>query len=132
MTVRVLLLGGHGQISQLMTPLFLNRSYDVVSVIRNPAHKQEILDLAAKSTTKASLEVLVESVEDVKTAEDAKKLIEKTQPTYVVWSAGKSAPPQITWRGLAEQLLAFPMNLHRSLDGCRSWRERRCGADVRR
>jgi len=57
-------------------------------VIRNPAQKAAILE--AGKNGPGQIDVLVESLEDVKSDTDAARVLEKTQPDYVVWSAGKS------------------------------------------
>lgn len=85
---RVLLLGGHGKISMLLTPLMLSRSWHVTSVVRNPEHEQEILGLAEQGQ-KDRLEVLVRSLEDVRSPQDAKKVLDLVRPDYIVWSAGE-------------------------------------------
>merc|ERR1712093_435657 len=87
-TPRVLLLGGHGKVSMLLTPLVLARSWHVTSVVRNPEHRHEILALAKQQDDRDRLEVLVSSLEDVKTAADAKKVIDQAKPDYIVWLAG--------------------------------------------
>lgn len=84
---RVLLLGGHGKISMHLTPLLLAASYDVTSVVRNAAHESEILALKTPSHA-GKLSVLVDSLDDVATAADAQRVIDKVQPSWVVWSAG--------------------------------------------
>ncbi|KAF2218782.1 hypothetical protein BDZ85DRAFT_307141 [Elsinoe ampelina] len=92
---KVLLLGGHGKIALKLTPLLLKRSWDVTSVIRNPDHESEILALTKGQPGKLS--VLVESLDDVKTSADADKVLNKVDPTIVVWSAGaggKGGPPR--------------------------------------
>jgi Predicted nucleoside-diphosphate-sugar epimerases len=43
--MQVLLLGGHGKVALHMTPLLLNRAWNVTSVVRNPDHESEILAL---------------------------------------------------------------------------------------
>lgn len=83
---RILLLGGHGKVSLLLTPKLVSRSWDVISVIRNPEQKNAILEAGKKGPGK--IEVLVESLEDVKSEGDAKKILEKAKPDWVVWSAG--------------------------------------------
>jgi hypothetical protein len=83
---RVLLLGGHGRVSLYLTPLLLAKSWDVTSVIRNPDHKQEILDLGANKPGK--VDVLIDSLDDVKEESQAKRVIDQVKPNYVVWSAG--------------------------------------------
>ncbi|KAL4927631.1 uncharacterized protein BDV17DRAFT_292370 [Aspergillus undulatus] len=88
--MNVLLLGGHGKIALHLTPLLLARSWNVTSVIRNPAHEAEIQALANSATAKGNgkLNVLVSSLDDVKTHDDAAKIIKAVDPDYVVWSAG--------------------------------------------
>ena len=92
---RVLLLGGHGKVSLLLTPLLLARSWHVTSLIRNSdsskQHENEIRDIAKKhGYPAAQLDVINdESLEDVKSEKDALKVLERTRPDYVVWSAGE-------------------------------------------
>lgn len=69
-----------------MTPLLLNRAWTVTSVVRNPDHESEILALG--KGRRGKLDVLISSLEDVKSANDAKKIIDTVTPDYVVWSAG--------------------------------------------
>ncbi|KAL4807170.1 hypothetical protein BDV18DRAFT_113730 [Aspergillus unguis] len=85
--MNVLLLGGHGKISLHLTPLLLARAWNVTSVIRNPAHGPEILALKNKNTP-GNLNVLIDSLDEVKTASDAARILREVQPDYVVWSAG--------------------------------------------
>jgi hypothetical protein len=82
----VLLLGGHGKISLLLTPLLLAKSYAVTSVIRNPSQQDEILALGKNQPGK--IDVLIESLDDVKEASQAQKVIDRVKPNWVVWSAG--------------------------------------------
>ncbi|KAJ6032161.1 hypothetical protein N7540_002893 [Penicillium herquei] len=84
--MQVLLLGGHGKVALYMTPLLLNRAWSVTSVVRNPDHESEILALG--KGRKGKLNVLISSLEDVKSAADARKIIDTVTPDYVVWSAG--------------------------------------------
>lgn len=86
MAPRVLLLGGHGKVALHLTPLLLARSWNVTSVIRNPEHEKEILDLGHGQ--KGKLDVLLSSLEDVKSEADARKILDKVSPDYVIWSAG--------------------------------------------
>lgn len=58
------------------------RGWEVFGVVRNPDCEKELTALGKGVT------VLVESLEDVKKASDAQKLINKVKPDYVVWSAG--------------------------------------------
>ncbi|KAB8073467.1 hypothetical protein BDV29DRAFT_175433 [Aspergillus leporis] len=84
--MQVLLLGGHGKVALHLTPLLLNRGWNVTSVIRNPEHENEIL--ARGKGTKGKLDVLISSLDDIKSDGDAKKVIDTVSPDYVVWSAG--------------------------------------------
>lgn len=89
--MQVLLLGGHGKIALHLTPLLLNRAWNVTSVVRNPDHENEILALG--KGRKGKLNVLVSSLENVKSATDAQKILDTVTPDYVVWSAGTCLPP---------------------------------------
>ncbi|RAK71217.1 uncharacterized protein BO72DRAFT_392558 [Aspergillus fijiensis CBS 313.89] len=84
--MQVLLLGGHGKVALHLTPLLLARSWNVTSVIRNPEHESEILALGKGA--KGKLNVLLSSLDDVKSEGDAKKVLDAVDPDYVVWSAG--------------------------------------------
>ncbi|KAJ5320150.1 hypothetical protein PENANT_c025G01777 [Penicillium antarcticum] len=84
--MQVLLLGGHGKVALHLTPLLLKRAWNVTSVVRNPDHESEILALG--KGLKGKLNVLISSLEDVKSAADAQKIIDTVTPDYVVWSAG--------------------------------------------
>ncbi|KAL4910431.1 hypothetical protein BDW74DRAFT_145047 [Aspergillus multicolor] len=86
--LNVLLLGGHGKVALHLTPLLLARSWDVTSVIRNPAHESEILALANTDKARGKLNVLVSSLDEIQTPADAAKIISQVDPDYVVWSAG--------------------------------------------
>ncbi|EXJ69662.1 uncharacterized protein A1O5_06733 [Cladophialophora psammophila CBS 110553] len=83
---RVLVLGGHGKVSLFLQPLLLAKKWDVTSVVRNPAHEAEILALGKDKPGK--IEVLVDSLDDVKEVSDAQRVLEKVRPDIVVWSAG--------------------------------------------
>jgi len=86
MSPRVLLLGGHGKVALLLTPKIVSRSWNLTSVIRNPAHRSEILEAGANGPGK--VDVLVSSLEDVKSTGDAQKILDQVKPDWVVWSAG--------------------------------------------
>ncbi|KAI1334539.1 NAD(P)-binding protein [Xylariaceae sp. FL0016] len=82
----VLLLGGSGKVAQLLTPMLLGRSWNVTSVIRNPDQVADLQKLAVNQSGK--LNVLVRSLEDVQSDEQAKSIIDEVKPDSVVWSAG--------------------------------------------
>ncbi|KAL1876378.1 hypothetical protein VTK73DRAFT_9447 [Phialemonium thermophilum] len=82
----VLLLGGHSRVGQLLTPLLLNRSWAVTSLIRT---KHEIPDIAKLSEHhRGKLDILVADLEDVKDQASAQSILNKVNPDYVVFSAG--------------------------------------------
>ncbi|KIV87060.1 hypothetical protein PV11_02631 [Exophiala sideris] len=83
---RVLLLGGHGKVSLLLSPLLLAKHWNITSVVRNKDYEAEILALGGDQPGK--IEVLVDSLDDVKEASQAQKVIDQVKPDYVVWSAG--------------------------------------------
>ena len=74
---RILIIGGHGKVALLLAPLLVARGDDVTSVIRNPAHADEV---AATGATPVIADVEVLAVDGLSTliaGHDA-----------VVWSAG--------------------------------------------
>ncbi|KAI0107757.1 NAD dependent epimerase/dehydratase [Nemania sp. FL0031] len=93
----VLLLGGSGKVAQLMTPMLLQRSWTVTSIIRNPEQIAGLQKLGENQSGK--LNVLVRSLEDVKSDAQAKSIIDEVNPDYVVWSAGAGGKgaPERTW-----------------------------------
>lgn len=99
MTVpHVLLLGGHGKVAQLLTPLLLQRSWNVTSIIRNPDQIAPLEKLGGDSGGSGKLTILVRSIDDIKSEIQAKAVIDDVKPDYVVWSAGaggKGAPERV-------------------------------------
>jgi hypothetical protein len=86
MSQNILLIGGHGKVSQLLTPLLLAKSWNVTSMIRTSDQTPAIEKLGQGQPGKLS--VLVSSVADVKSEADAKKILDQVKPDWVVWSAG--------------------------------------------
>lgn len=82
----VLLLGGHGKIAQLLTPLLLKRSWTVTSVIRTSEQTPSIEQLGAGLPGK--LNVLVRSLADITSQEKAESVLKEVKPDYIAWSAG--------------------------------------------
>jgi len=82
--MRVLLLGGHGKVAKHITKHLLERSHEVVSIIRNPDHAEDILSLADTSQ-QSHLHPTVLSLED---AEDDKIRSAMHNIDWVIWSAG--------------------------------------------
>ena len=87
MSHNILLIGGHGKVSQILTPLLLARSWNVTSLIRSPDQTSTIEKLGEGQSGKLS--VLVSSLEEIKSESDAKKILDQVQPDWVVWSAGE-------------------------------------------
>jgi dTDP-4-dehydrorhamnose reductase len=88
-TPRVLVVGGHGKVSLFLQPLLLAKKWNVTSVVRNNEHEAEILALGNDKPGK--IEVLVDSLDDVKEVSHATRVLEKVRPDIVVWSAGTSS-----------------------------------------
>lgn len=79
--------------SLLLTPLLLARSWHVTSVIRDSSQTEDILSKGKGQPGK--VDVLVRSLEDVKSDSDAQKVLDEVKPDYVVWSAGKTCYPAL-------------------------------------
>lgn len=89
MAHNVLLLGGHGKVAQHLTPLLLRRSWNVTSIIRTQEQVPAVQALApSQNTATGHLNVLVRSLEDIKSESQARSLIDEVRPDYIVWSAG--------------------------------------------
>ncbi|KAK1249437.1 hypothetical protein MKX07_002953 [Trichoderma sp. CBMAI-0711] len=82
----VLILGGHGKIAQLLTPLLLKRSWAVTSIIRKEEQVPTVERLGAGLPGRLS--VLVRSIEDVDSQDKAARILDEVNPDYVAWSAG--------------------------------------------
>jgi nucleoside-diphosphate-sugar epimerase len=83
----ILLLGGHGKVSLLLTPLLISRNWHVTSLIRNASQKDDILK-AAGSKAASHLSTLVSSLEDIQSVSSASKIISTVKPDWIIWSAG--------------------------------------------
>ncbi|KAL1898572.1 hypothetical protein Sste5346_003476 [Sporothrix stenoceras] len=89
MSHHVLVLGGHGKVARLLTPLLLQRAWTVTSVIRSQDQVPTIEALAPDANARKNLHVLVHSLEDlVQSQAAAQALLDQVRPDYVVWSAG--------------------------------------------
>ncbi|KAL0941285.1 UPF0659 protein-like protein 1 [Colletotrichum truncatum] len=86
MSRHVLILGGHGKVSQNLTPLLLKKSWTVTSVIRAQEQVPTIEKLGANQSGK--LNVLVRSIEDVKDQSQAQAILDEVKPDTIIWSAG--------------------------------------------
>lgn len=88
MSHHVLLVGGHGKIAQLLTPLLLKRSWTVTSVIRAQDQVPTIERLGAGQPGK--LNVLVTSIEDLEGQDQAAKILDQVKPDYIAFIAGEN------------------------------------------
>lgn len=86
MSKHVLVLGGHGKVAQLLTPLLLQKSWTVTSVIRAQEQVPAVQKLG--DGQQGRLNVLVRSIEDVRSESQARSILDEVKPDYVVWSAG--------------------------------------------
>ena len=86
MAPKVLLIGGHGKISLLMTPLLLQHSWPVTSLIRSSSQKQDVVSTAGAYAS--NLTVKLGDLEAINTQADAQSIIDETKPDYVIFSAG--------------------------------------------
>ncbi|MCK6081421.1 SDR family oxidoreductase [Microbacterium sp. EYE_5] len=84
---RILLIGGHGKVALLLSPLLVEAGHHVTSVFRNPAHEEEV---AATGATP-----LVADVEGFDLGQFTNLV---SGNDVVVWSAGAGGgDPQRTW-----------------------------------
>jgi uncharacterized protein YbjT (DUF2867 family) len=75
--MKVLVLGGHGKVALLLAPLLAERGDEVISVIRNPDHTDEVAATGAQPL-----------VLDVESADEAALRTAVEGSDAVVWSAG--------------------------------------------
>lgn len=101
MSKHVLILGGHGKVSQYLTPILLKKSWSVTSIIRTEEQIPAINKLG--ENLQGKLSVLVRSIEDVKSESQAKSILDEVKPDYVVWSAGAGG------RGGAERVRSYQL-----------------------
>jgi hypothetical protein len=92
---KILLIGGHGKVALKMTPLLCLRGWAVTSVIRDPSQAKDVLNSINKILLSYSgkdkvfaLKTLPEDIELVKSEKDAKSILDKVNPDWVIWSAG--------------------------------------------
>lgn len=77
MAKKVIIIGGHGKVAQIATPLLIEKGYEVTSVIRNPDQASDIEALGAKPAVYDVTELSAEQFADLLRGNDA-----------VIWSAG--------------------------------------------
>lgn len=77
MSKKVIVIGGHGKVAQISTPLLIDDGYEVTSVIRNPDQVPDIEALGATPAVYDIASLSTEQFADLLSAHDA-----------VIWSAG--------------------------------------------
>ncbi|GAO13189.1 uncharacterized protein UV8b_03598 [Ustilaginoidea virens] len=94
----VLLIGGHGKVAQLLTPLLLKRSWTVTSMIRAREQAPTIQKLG--NGLPGKLNVLISSVAEVSSKDHAASILADVKPDYIAWSAGAGGKggPEATFR----------------------------------
>jgi uncharacterized protein YbjT (DUF2867 family) len=75
--MRVIIIGGHGKVARLLTPLLVARSHEVTGVIRDPAHAEHLRSDGATPVVADVESMDVEALARLLHGHDA-----------VVWSAG--------------------------------------------
>ncbi|HSF99464.1 MAG TPA: SDR family oxidoreductase [Ornithinibacter sp.] len=75
--MRVIVIGGHGKVARLLTPLLVARSHEVTGVIRDPAHVEDLRSDGATPVVADVESMDVEALARLVHGHDA-----------VVWSAG--------------------------------------------
>ncbi|OBT49590.1 hypothetical protein VE04_10096, partial [Pseudogymnoascus sp. 24MN13] len=87
MPPHILLLGAHGKIALQLLPLLLTRSWSVTALIRDPSQTAAILATKPPSAT-GTLDVLVDSLDAIRTTADATRVLDKSRADWVVRAAG--------------------------------------------
>lgn len=87
MSKKVIVIGGHGKVAQIATPLLINEGYEVTSVIRNPDQVPDIEALGAAPAVYDITNLSTEQFADLLSGHDA-----------VIWSAGAGGgSPELTY-----------------------------------
>ncbi|OBT63308.1 hypothetical protein VE03_07919 [Pseudogymnoascus sp. 23342-1-I1] len=87
MPPHILLLGAHGKIALQLLPHLLSRSWSVTALIRDASQTPAIL-ATRPPTASGTLDVLVDSLDAIRTTADATRVLEKSRADWVVWAAG--------------------------------------------
>ena len=77
MAKKIIVIGGHGKVAQLATPLLVNEGYEVTSVIRDPHQVRDIEALGATPELQDVTELSVDQFAQLLKGYDA-----------IIWSAG--------------------------------------------
>ncbi|OBT81948.1 hypothetical protein VE02_09453 [Pseudogymnoascus sp. 03VT05] len=87
MPPHILLLGAHGKIALQLLPLLLSRSWSVTALIRDSSQTAAIL-ATKPPAAQGTLDVLVDSLDAIRTTADATRVLDKSRADWVVWAAG--------------------------------------------
>ena len=82
----VLIFGGNDKIARSMTKLTLVRLWNVTSVIRSPGQEGIILQLGKDQP--GMINVVIANLQDIRSPDDAAKILMSVKPTAVVLVAG--------------------------------------------
>ncbi|KAK7408132.1 hypothetical protein QQX98_009723 [Neonectria punicea] len=89
--LRVLLFGGNAALSRLMTSAMQERSWDVISVVRDARQRERILQLG--DGKKGKVDVMVYDLGRLHSVVDAQDIIERARPNTIVFAAGSMSNP---------------------------------------
>ncbi|KAL2837243.1 hypothetical protein BJY01DRAFT_258443 [Aspergillus pseudoustus] len=107
--MHALIFGGNGRIARAMTRLLLARAWTVTSIIRNPQQGPGILALGRGQP--GDIHVLQYDLRDLKTAQDAETLFNRTGATCAVFAAGSFSNPYAIDRDAAKAAIAAATSL---------------------
>ncbi|KAH6886801.1 hypothetical protein B0T10DRAFT_490365 [Thelonectria olida] len=107
-TPRVLILGGSASLSRLMTLRMVSKSWDVISVIRDPAQRSQILQIG--NGQKGKVEVLIQDLEKLMGVRGARRILEQARPNIVVFVAGSTRKPFAVDRDASKSFMEASTN----------------------
>ncbi|CAM1504391.1 Fc.00g019820.m01.CDS01 [Cosmosporella sp. VM-42] len=85
----LLVLGGNGRISRLLTVILLEKSWSVTSLIRTEEQVDDLKKIGAGLPGKHS--IIVRDLEKVSSQEKAQAIVDEVKPDSIFWSAGAGA-----------------------------------------
>lgn len=83
----VLVLGGNGRISRLLSVILLEKGWSVTSLIRTAEQIDDLKKIGAGLPGKH--DIIVHDLEQISTQEKAQAIIDEVKPDSVFWSAGE-------------------------------------------
>lgn len=82
----VLILGGNGRTSRLLTVMLLEKGWSVTSLIRSPDQIDDLKKIGAGLPGRH--DVIVQDLENISSKEKAQVVIDEVKPDSVVFAAG--------------------------------------------